>query len=81
VRDQTTREGAVPVGDMQPVELLEDAEAWAREPARLAEEMGHAVQWDAVRGERWTCVRCGSAVLRVGCNIYGSAVAERCGEG
>jgi hypothetical protein len=70
----------MPVGDRQPVELLMDNAAWAREPARLAEELGHAVGWDPCRQERWTCRTCGRAVIRVGCNIYGSAVRERCEE-
>lgn len=68
----------MPVGDRQPLELLEDDAAWRREPIRLAEEMGHAVEWDPGRHARWTCTKCGNAVLRVGVNIYGSAVTERC---
>lgn len=71
----------MPVGDKQPVELLMDDEAWRREPVRLAEEMGHVVEWDPGTQQRWTCVLCTRAVIRVGCNIYGSAVRERCGEG
>lgn len=68
----------MPVGDRQPVELLMDDEAWKREPVRLAEEMGHDVYWDPGSQVRWTCKRCGNAVLVVGVNIYGSAVTERC---
>lgn len=72
----------MPVGDRQPVELLMDDEAWKREPARIAnDEFGHDVHWDPGAQERWTCTRCGNCVLRVGCNIYGSAVRETCEEG
>jgi hypothetical protein len=72
----------VPVGDRQPIELLEDEAAWNREPIRIAnEEFGHNVEYDGVTHERYTCTRCGNAVLRVGCNIYGSAVRETCEEG
>jgi hypothetical protein len=70
----------MPAGDQQPVELLRDDEAWAREPVRVAEELGHDVVFDGVRGERWTCVRpnCGQAVLREGVNIYGRAATLSC---
>lgn len=69
----------MPVGDRQPVELLQDDAAWADEPRRLAEDVfGHKVVDDAVRGERLTCTSCGRAVLREGCNIYGSAVQVGC---
>lgn len=68
----------MPVGDRQPIELLEDDVAWQREPVRLAAERGHNVAWDPGTQERWTCTHCGNAVLRVGCNIYGSAVQEDC---
>jgi len=54
-------------------------EAWANEPVRIAnDEFGHKVKWDPGRQERWTCTECSRAVLRVGCNIYGSAVEDRC---
>lgn len=70
----------MPVGDRQPVELLMDDEAWAAEPARLAAELGHSVASDpGGYADRWTCAACGRAVLRAGCNIYGSAVTDRCG--
>lgn len=69
----------MPVGDRQPVELLTDDVAWRREPSRIAnDEFGHSVEWDPGTQERWTCTACGRAVLRVGCNIYGSAVEVRC---
>jgi hypothetical protein len=68
----------MPVGDKQPYELLIDEAAWKREPVRLAEEQGHTVTWDPGPIERWTCDRCGNAVLRYGTNIYGSAVTEPC---
>lgn len=70
----------MPAGDRQPVELLLDKEAWKREPIRVAnEELGHDVRPDHGTQERYTCGRCGNAVLRVGANIYGSAVREMCG--
>jgi hypothetical protein len=71
----------MPVGDRQPVELLLDDEAWAREPVRLVEELGHTPVSDpGGYADRWTCEACGRAVLRAGCNIYGSAVEQRCEE-
>lgn len=43
---------------------------------------GHEVEEDPFGGfsqaERWTCTRCGSAVLRCGSNIYGSATEKDC---
>lgn len=68
----------MPVGDQQPIELLMDDAAWAREPVRLAEERGHTVEKDGP--QRWTCTVCSRAVLRYGLNIYGSAATEDCGE-
>lgn len=69
----------MPVGDRQPLELLRDDRAWADEPRRLAEDVfGHRVEFDAVTNDRWTCGHCGRAVLRVGVNIYGSAVTVGC---
>ncbi len=69
----------MPVGMIQPTELLQDDVAWADEPRRLAEDVfGHHVEDDAVRGERLTCTQCGKAVLREGVNIYGSAVEWGC---
>lgn len=69
----------VPVGMIQPVELLNDDAAWADEPRRLAEEVfGHRTVDDTVSQERRTCGQCGRAVIRVGCNIYGSAVTVGC---
>lgn len=69
----------MPVGDQQPIELLNDDAAWADEPRRLAEDVfGHHAEDDAVRGERLTCTSCGRAVLREGGNIYGSAVTVGC---
>ncbi len=69
----------MPVGMIQPTDLLLDDAAWADEPRRLAEDVfGHTVEDDAVRGERLTCTSCGRAVIREGCNIYGSAVMVGC---
>lgn len=69
----------MPVGDRQPTELLMDDKAWADEPRRLAEdEFGHHVEHDAGSNERYTCAACGRAVIRVGTNIYGSAVTVGC---
>lgn len=69
----------MPVGDRQPFELLQDRVAWADEPRRLAEDVfGHRVVDDHVSQERLTCTACGRAVIRVGANIYGSAVQVGC---
>lgn len=68
----------MPAGDKQPLSLLQDDAAWEREPARLATELGHYVIRDG--NQRWTCTRCGYAVLRRGVNIYGRAATLRCGE-
>jgi hypothetical protein len=69
----------MPVGDRQPVELLNDDAAWADEPRRLAEDVfGHRTIDDTTGNERRTCGQCGRAVIRVGCNIYGSAVTVGC---
>ncbi|MEU8158080.1 hypothetical protein AB0B94_30875 [Micromonospora sp. NPDC048986] len=68
----------MPVGNQQPTTLLLDDAAWEREPVRLAEERGHTVIADGITQERYTCTRCDRAVLRVGCNIYGSAVETDC---
>lgn len=72
----------MPAGDRQPIDLLMDDDAWAREPARVAEELGHDVYADHGAQERWTCKSCAACVIRVGCNIYGSATQRACpGEG
>ncbi|MGW2169122.1 hypothetical protein ACWC1C_01165 [Streptomyces sp. NPDC001705] len=43
---------------------------------------GHDFEDDPPHGlsrvERWTCTRCGHAVLRNGGVVYGSAVTEEC---
>lgn len=65
---------------------FESFHAWpTTEPIKRAESMGHTVEPDPpvgafTSGYRWTCTRreCGRAVLIVGHNIYGSAVAQRC---
>lgn len=54
-------------------------------PVEMAERLGHTVENDPPAAltatERWTCKRCGSAVLRAGTgNVYGSAVEETCDE-
>ncbi len=69
----------MPVGDRQPVELLTNGAAWADEPRRLGGDVfGHRLAFDPGTNERWTCEQCGRCVLRVGCNIYGSAVTVGC---
>jgi hypothetical protein len=68
----------MPAGDRQPLELLADDEAWRHEPVRVAEALGHVVEWDPGTQDRWTCVLCCRAVLRAGTNIYGSAATEPC---
>lgn len=51
-------------------------------PPERATRLGHVVEWDPPHGlssvERWTCVQCGSAVLRSNGNVYGSAVDGEC---
>jgi hypothetical protein len=42
---------------------------------------GHNCVFDAVKGLRWTCTRCGDAVLQNGNTIYGSATREPCDDG
>lgn len=63
--------------------LSEALSSWSRtEPVKRAEFHGHTVEWDPPHGlsssARWTCIACGSAVLLVGHNIYGSAVDGPC---
>lgn len=52
------------------------------EPVKRAAEKGHTVESDPpfglTRAERWTCTKCGRAVLRYLGHIYGSAVEEVC---
>lgn len=55
------------------------------EPAvAAATEKGHTVEWDAPAGmtaaRRWTCTRCGDAVLDYCGNVYGGAVDRSCDE-
>ncbi len=55
------------------------------EPAvAKAAEKGHTVQWDPPWGmtaaRRWTCTRCGDAVLDYCGNVYGGAVDRTCDE-
>lgn len=58
------------------------AEKRTAPPEVLARVMpGHNVEWDAVRGERWTCTTCRRAVLREGNTIYGSATEKPCDNG
>lgn len=54
-------------------------EQWPTWPVKLATERGHAVEWDPGRHARWTCTTCSRAVLRVGSNVYGSAITDDCG--
>lgn len=69
----------MPAGEIQPVALLLDDEAWAREPIRVAnDEYGHDVVEDTCSQTRYTCRRCQRFVMVVGTNIYGPAVRERC---
>ncbi len=51
---------------------------WDTLPARLAADRGHNVVHDGTNHDRWTCTTCGRAVLRVGANIYGSAIEIDC---
>lgn len=59
---------------------------WHRtEPLVRAQSLGHQVEPDPpvgvfTSGRRWTCERCGSAVLIVGHNIYGGAMERTCAE-
>ncbi len=47
-----------------------------------AVQLGHDVEVDppaaCTAARRWTCKRCGDAVLAYGTNIYGSASKEPC---
>lgn len=51
-------------------------------PVEMATARGHTVEYDQpainTRAERWTCTRCGLAVLRFCGNIYGSATEQDC---
>jgi adenine-specific DNA methylase len=55
-------------------------------PAEILERVkaGHAVERDPpaalTRAERWTCPRCGDAVLRYDEHIYGGATERTCDE-
>lgn len=68
----------MPAGDQQPYELLMDDQAWAREPIKVAHALGHQVYPDHGAQERYTCSLCRFAVIRVGCNIYGTAATLPC---
>lgn len=68
----------MPAGDKQPYELLMNDQAWAREPIKVAHALGHQVYPDHGAQERYTCHQCGFAVIRVGCNIYGTAATLPC---
>jgi len=52
------------------------------EPVVVAEALGHAVEWDPpaalTEARRWTCSRCGDAVLDYRGNIYGGAANRSC---
>lgn len=57
----------------------------AVEPAvARATEKGHNVEWDAPAGmtavRRWTCTRCGDAVLDNRGHLYGGALDRTCDE-
>lgn len=49
-----------------------------------AAEKGHTVEWDPPPGlnaaRRWTCTRCGNAVLDYRGNVYGGALQITCDE-
>lgn len=50
-------------------------------PVTRANARGHEVENDGPTlggASRWTCRRCGRAVLRYANNVYGSAVDEDC---
>lgn len=53
------------------------------DPIERANALGHSVESDAPHGlsraERWTCPKCGLAVLRYAGNVYGSALEDTCG--
>lgn len=57
-------------------------EAELRKPITVAESLGHTVESDPpaaiTAAERWTCTKCGDAVLRYRDVIYGSASAKEC---
>lgn len=52
------------------------------DPAARAAALGHDVKPDPPhemsRAERWTCTRCGGAVIRYNGNVYGAAVDYTC---
>lgn len=54
----------------------------ARVPKQPEAAPGHDLFLDPpaalTRVERWTCSRCGRAVLRNGSHVYGSATTEPC---
>jgi len=55
------------------------------EPATAkATANGHTVEWDPpaslTAARRWTCTRCGDAVLDYNGNVYGGAVDRTCDE-
>ena len=46
-----------------------------------AKVRGHAVEYDGPTlggADRWTCIRCGRAILKAGGPFYGSAKDEEC---
>jgi len=54
------------------------------EPVRRAETLGHTPEWDGwtyglSNVGRWTCTKCGRAVLDSGSAVYGSAIEQECG--
>lgn len=71
------------------MKTVEDEAAWLQEwldrPVTQANARGHDVEPDPpaglTRAERWTCSKCGNAVLRNREVIYGSAVSEDCRRG
>lgn len=72
-------------GGHETFETKRDAVAWLethlakRPPAERAADLGHiCVDDPGMSGERWTCVTCGRAVLRVNGNVYGSAIEIEC---
>lgn len=57
------------IADSIPAEALDKGHAFEDDPP-------HALS----RVERWTCTRCGAAVLRNSSVVYGSAATDECSE-
>lgn len=84
---------ARPVGSGNPYANFEEQEVPVvvvglpeyEEPAvAAATEKGHTIEWDPpaalTAARRWTCRRCGNAVLDYQGNVYGGALQITCDE-